>query len=133
MEIHKEKISRSKFDPMALPASYPSENITGFDGIDPEKPIFSIGTAANILEVHPRTLKIYEKEGLIKPFTRAGRRYFSINDIQWIACLRNMIHDHGISIASVKRILMFTSCHEIVGCPEAKRKRCMAFGSPTEH
>ncbi len=99
------------------------------EGIDPEKPIFTIGTASNMLEVHPRTLRIYEKEGLIKPLRKGQRRYFSINDLQWITCIRSMIHDQGISIAGIKKLLEFTGCWNIVDCPEDKRKTCTAYRS----
>ncbi len=104
-----------------------------FQGIDPEQPLFSIGTAAAILEVHPRTLRIYEEEGLIKPFRKAGRRYYSLNDIQWTKCLRYMIHDQGISIAGIKRLLEFTPCWNIVECPMEKRKKCSAYGCGMPH
>ena len=104
-----------------------------FQGIDPEQPLFSIGTAAAILEVHPRTLRIYEEEGLIRPFRKAGRRYYSLNDIQWTKCLRYMIHDQGISIAGIKRLLDFTPCWNIVECPMEKRKKCSAYGCGIPH
>ncbi len=101
--------------------------------IDPERPLFSIGTAAAMLEVHPRTLRIYEEEGLIKPFRRSGRRYFSLNDIQWVKCLRHMIHDQGISIAGIKRLLELTPCWQIAECPMSKRRQCSACGCATVH
>ncbi len=104
-----------------------------FQGMDPEQPLFSIGTAAAILEVHPRTLRIYEEEGLIRPFRKAGRRYYSLNDIQWTKCLRHMIHDQGISIAGIKRLLEFTPCWNIVECPMEKRKKCSAYGCRMPH
>ncbi len=97
------------------------------EGVDPDKPIFSIGTAANMLEVHPRTLRIYEKESLIKPLRKGQRRYYSLNDMQWITCLRSMIHDQGISIAGIKKLLNYTACWNIVNCPLEKRKKCTAF------
>lgn len=101
--------------------------------LDPERPLFSIGTAAAMLEVHPRTLRIYEEEGLIKPFRKSGRRYFSLNDIQWIKCLRHMIHDQGISIAGIKRLLELTPCWQIADCPAMKRNKCSACGWTTVH
>ncbi len=102
---------------------------TGFEGVEPDKAIFPIGTAASMLEVHPRTLRIYEDEGLVKPSRRGGRRYYSLNDIQWIKCLRHMIHDQGISIAGIKKLMQYTSCWSIVECPMEKRKRCTAYKS----
>ena len=48
--------------------------------------------------VHPRTIRIYEEEGLVKPSRQGSKRYFSNDDIEWIQCLRDLIHDDGISI-----------------------------------
>jgi len=106
-----------------------------FQGIDPEQPLFSIGTAAAMLEIHPRTMRIYEEEGLVRPFRKAGRRYYSLNDIQWIKCIRYMIHDQGISIAGIKRLLDYAPCWNIVECPLEKRKNCTACrcGSGKRH
>ncbi|GEM_PF-6816052 len=99
----------------------------GLEGMDPEKPMFPIGTVATLLEVHPRTLRIYESEGLIHPWRKGGRRYYSLNDIQWLKCLRHMIHDQGISIAGIKKLMQYTSCWNIVECPMEKRKGCTAY------
>ena len=100
---------------------------TGFEGVEPDRAIFPIGTAASMLEVHPRTLRIYEDEGLVKPHRKGGRRYYSLNDIQWIKCLRHMIHDQGISIAGIKKLMEYTACWNIVDCPMEKRKKCTAY------
>ncbi|MDA8163006.1 MAG: MerR family transcriptional regulator [Desulfobacteraceae bacterium] len=99
------------------------------NNVDPDKSVFSIGVAAVMLEIHPRTLRIYENEKLIKPFRKGQRRYYSLNDIQWIMCLRSMIHDHGVSIAGLKRLLQYMACWNIVKCPLEKRKVCNAYNS----
>lgn len=70
--------------------------------ISDNKAIFTIGTAAKMLEVHPRTLRIYERENLVKPLRKGQWRYYTMDDIKWIQCLRDMIHEHGISIAAIK-------------------------------
>ena len=95
--------------------------------VDETKAIFTIGVAAQMLGVHPRTLRIYEEEGLITPQRKGKWRYFTMDDIKWIECLREMIHEHGISIAAVKKLLLYTPCWNITDCPFAKRKLCTAF------
>lgn len=95
--------------------------------IDEKQAIFTIGIAAQMLEVHPRTLRIYEQEGLIRPLRKGKWRYFTMNDIKWIECLRNMIHDKGMSIAAIKKLLQYTPCWNITDCPFEKRKQCTAF------
>ena len=96
-----------------------------------DEPIFTIGMAAKILEVHQRTLRNYEESGLVKPARRGKWRYYSMRDIKWIECLREMIHEHGISINAVKKLLAYTPCWNIIDCPFEKRQRCSAFFSNT--
>ena len=89
-------------------------------------PVYPIGVAARLLNVHPRTLRIYEDEGLIRPERQGERRLYSQNDITWIGCLRSMIHDEGISIPGIKKLLQFASCYEIRDCPKEKHCNCDA-------
>ena len=94
--------------------------------IKKDLPVYPIGVAAKLLDVHPRTLRIYEDEGLIKP-TRAGnRRLYSANDLTWIGCLRRLIHDEGISIPGIKKLLRYATCHEIADCPKEIHCTCDA-------
>ncbi len=97
--------------------------------VDEKKAIFTIGVAAQMLDIHPRTLRIYEDEGLIKPVRKGKWRYYTLDDIKWIECLREMIHEHGISIPAVKKLLKYTPCWNITDCPFEKRKLCTAFMS----
>ena len=97
--------------------------------ISDNKAVFTIGTAARMLEVHPRTLRIYEKENLVKPLRRGQWRYYTMDDIKWIQCLRDMIHQQGISIAAIKKLLKYTPCWNIADCPFEMRKQCTSFMS----
>jgi MerR family transcriptional regulator/heat shock protein HspR len=92
----------------------------------PDLPIYPIGVAAKLVNVHPRTLRIYESEGLIKPAHRGSRRVFSPNDIKWIECLRSMIHDEGISIPGLKKLLQLVPCWEVADCPPEICESCQA-------
>ncbi len=95
--------------------------------IDEEKAMFTIGVAAQMLSVHPRTLRIYEQEELVKPMRKGKWRYYTMNDIKWIECLRQMIHENGISIAAIRKLLQYTPCWNVADCPFEKRKQCTAF------
>ncbi len=89
-------------------------------------PVYPIGVAAKLLNVHPRTLRIYEKEGLIQPKIVGSRRMFSADDIQWINCIRRFIHEEGISIPGLKKLLTFVPCWEIADCPPGINECCGA-------
>ncbi len=90
-------------------------------------PIFPISVAAKLLGVHPRTIRIYEDEGLIKPSRRGQKRYFSQDDIQWIQCIRYLIHEEGVSIPGIKKLLKLSPCWEIKVCPPEIRENCSAY------
>ncbi len=95
--------------------------------VNNKEPIFPISVAARLLDVHPRTLRIYEEEGLLKPARRGNKRFFSNDDIEWVRCLRKFIHEEGISIPGVKKLLKLTPCWQIKNCPEDVRSGCTAF------
>ena len=94
---------------------------------DDNMPVYPMGVAARILGVHPRTLRIYEAEGLICPRRHGGKRFFSQSDLAWITCLRSLIHEENISIEGVKRLLELVPCWKIKDCPEEVRENCIAL------
>lgn len=70
------------------------------------KPLFTLSVAAEIIGVHPRTLMIYEKEGLISPErTKTNRRRFSKNDLRKLNFIRFLTNKRGINLAGVSAIL----------------------------
>ncbi|MFQ5900604.1 MAG: MerR family transcriptional regulator [Thermodesulfobacteriota bacterium] len=74
--------------------------------IDPNRSIFPISVAAEILEVNPRTLRIYEEKGLIKPSrTDGNRRLYSLKDISLLEYVHYMIQIKRINAAGVREIL----------------------------
>src|SRR5437870_1175251 len=51
--------------------------------INADRPVFTLSVAADLLGMHPRTLRIYEEEGLVVPArTQTKRRRYSQNDIK---------------------------------------------------
>lgn len=94
--------------------------------VRPDVPVYPIGVAARLLNVHPRTLRIYEQEGLIKPAHQGSRRMFSANDVKWVECLRSMIHDDGVSIPGLKKLLALVPCWQICDCPAEIHENCEA-------
>lgn len=99
--------------------------------MEESKAMLTIGMAAEMLELHPRTLRNYEEAGLISPKRKGKWRYYTLRDIQWIECLREIVHVHGVSLNAVKKLLRHTPCWNIVDCPFEKRQRCSAFFSST--
>jgi MerR family transcriptional regulator, heat shock protein HspR len=100
------------------------------DLTDEEKksmPLYPIGIVAELIGTTDQTLRLYEKHGLIKPARRNKNRYYSENDIKWIRCLRELIHNQKISIEGIKKLLDYAPCWEITKCSEQRRSKCSAF------
>jgi DNA-binding transcriptional MerR regulator len=72
-------------------------------GRDPERPVYVISVAAELVRVHPRTLRIYELEGLICPArTRSNIRLYSEKDIRRVLWIRHLTHNLGVNLAGVR-------------------------------
>lgn len=72
-------------------------------GRDPERPVYVISVAAELVRVHPRTLRIYELEGLICPArTRTNIRLYSENDIRRVLWIRHLTRNLGVNLAGVR-------------------------------
>ena len=70
---------------------------------DPSRPVYVISVAASILSVHPRTLRIYEEEGLVCPArTPTNIRLYSENDVRRIMWIRHLTQNLGVNLAGVR-------------------------------
>jgi len=96
------------------------------DGIDDDRPVYPIGVASELLGIHPRTIILYEKKGLLKLARRGRQRVLSNNDLKRIRCIRHLIHEKGLNLEGIVRLLALIPCWEIRGCTEEERANCNA-------
>lgn len=74
-------------------------------GRDPSRPVYVISVAASIVAAHPRTLRIYEDEGLVCPArTPTNIRLYSEEDIRRILWIRHLTRDRGVNLAGVRTL-----------------------------
>jgi MerR family transcriptional regulator/heat shock protein HspR len=70
---------------------------------DPTRPVYVISVAAGIVRVHPRTLRIYEDEGLVCPKrTPTNIRLYSEEDIRRVLWIRHLTQNLGVNLAGVR-------------------------------
>jgi len=68
-------------------------------------PVYVISIAAERVGLHPQTLRLYEKEGLLKPERRGANRLYSDWDIERVRHIRRLTQDMGVNLAGVEIIL----------------------------
>lgn len=87
----------------ARPADGPTPVYRGRPDRDPTRPVYVISVAARIVSVHPRTLRIYEDEGLIEPArTPTNIRLYSDEDIRRILWIRHLTQERGVNLAGIR-------------------------------
>jgi MerR family transcriptional regulator, heat shock protein HspR len=72
---------------------------------DPDHAVFVISVAAELAGVHPQTLRIYERKGLVDPArTGGGSRRYSEGDLDRLRRITELTEE-GLNLAGVKRVL----------------------------
>jgi MerR family transcriptional regulator, heat shock protein HspR len=80
---------------------------------DPKRPRYFISIAAELAAVHPRTLRIYDEEGLVCPQRRNNLRLYSEADIERVRIIRFLTRRQGVNLAGVKVILQLEALGKI--------------------
>lgn len=73
------------------------------------EPLFVISVAARLVEMHPQTLRKYEREGLIAPSRTTGNlRLYSDEDIERLRQVKYLVETRGLNLAGVQLALELT-------------------------
>jgi MerR family transcriptional regulator/heat shock protein HspR len=71
-----------------------------------DRAVYIISVAAELAGVHPQTLRIYERKGLVRPQRTSGNtRRYSDRDIDLLRQIQDLTQDRGINLAGVKMII----------------------------
>jgi MerR family transcriptional regulator, heat shock protein HspR len=71
-----------------------------------DRPRYMISVAADIVGMHPQTLRIYENKGLIRPKrTNGGTRLYSDADIERLQLIQRLTNDLGLNLAGVEHVM----------------------------
>jgi len=77
---------------------------------DPRAGLYMIGVVAAKYEIHPQTLRLYEREGLLRPSRTVGRtRLYSDEDMERLEFILSLTRELGINLAGVDVILNLRS------------------------
>jgi MerR family transcriptional regulator/heat shock protein HspR len=74
--------------------------------VETNRGVFMISVAAQLANMHPQTLRVYETRGLIEPQrSPKGTRLYSQEDVEKLRRIQEMTADLGINLAGVERVL----------------------------
>lgn len=79
------------------------------------RPVYVISIAAGLAGCHPRTLRIYEEEGLLDPVrTETNIRLYSDEDLQRVRVIRYLTQVRGVNLAGVKLLLHMRDASDLM-------------------
>jgi MerR family transcriptional regulator/heat shock protein HspR len=71
-----------------------------------DRPRYMISVAADIVGMHPQTLRIYENKGLVRPKrTPGGTRLYSERDLERLRAIQRLTTELGLNLAGVEHVL----------------------------
>ena len=73
--------------------------------VDQERGVFMISVAAELADMHPQTLRMYEARGLIEPKrSPKGTRLYSHSDVERLRRIQELTSDAGMNLAGVEKV-----------------------------
>jgi MerR family transcriptional regulator/heat shock protein HspR len=80
-----------------------------------QRPVYVISVAASLTGCHPRTLRIYEEEGLLEPVrTETNIRLYSDDDVYRVRVIRYLTQKRGVNLAGVKLLLQLREAGDLL-------------------
>lgn len=71
-----------------------------------DRPVYIISVAAELVDMHPQTLRLYERKGLIRPKRSSGKtRLYSERDVEKLREIRRLTQELGVNLAGVEEII----------------------------
>jgi hypothetical protein len=86
-----------------------------------QKPLYTISVIADLMGVHPETLRVWERHGLVKPPRRNAQRLYTDNDLKRLSFIRGLL-DKGLNLMGVASHLTFYPCWLHDDCPKCMRQ-----------
>ncbi len=69
-----------------------------------DRPVYIISVAAQLVNMHPQTLRLYERRGLVIPKRQGKNRLYSQDDIERLLFIQRLTQELGINLAGVEMI-----------------------------
>lgn len=92
---------------------------------DLDEPIYVISVAARMVNLHPQTLRHYEKLGLVDPARRGNQRMYSQRDVDKLTKIAQLMENLGVNLAGVEVILNMSRQIEELQTQMAQMERAL--------
>ena len=80
------------------------------------RPLYPIGVVADLIDVHPETIRVWEKHGLVQPARRSGKRFFSEIDLKRLQFIKRLISE-DLNLPAIRHYLQLYPCWQANDCP----------------
>lgn len=78
--------------------------------------LFPISIVSEMMNVHPETVRVWERAGLISPQRRSGKRFYSQNDVLRLRFIKKLMSDQ-LNIPAIRHYLKLYPCWNMDTCP----------------
>src|SRR4029078_6043460 len=83
-----------------------ANRVGGAAALMPDRPRYMISVAADLVGMHPQTLRMYEARGLVRPGrTPGGTRLYSDADVERLRLVQRLTTELGLNLAGVEHVL----------------------------
>ena len=101
--------------------------------MDEREPLYVISIAARKVGMHPQTLRLYERLGLVKPARHGSNRHYSEADLQRLRQIQRLTQDMGVNLAGVEIILnLLEQVRDLQAALEEVRQQRLPVPLPSE-
>ena len=87
----------------------------------PNRPRYTISIVSELVAVHPETIRVWERKGLIRPSRRSGKRFYSENDLKRLRFIKSLIAER-LNLPGIKHYLRLYPCWQQDGCPSCMHR-----------
>ena len=86
-----------------------------------DRPVYSIGIVSDVISVHPETIRVWERHGIVRPVRRNRHRMYSATDVKRLDFIRQLLAE-GLNLVAVRRHLTLYPCWWHGECPPCMNK-----------
>ena len=85
-----------------------------------ELPLYPIRSVAELIDVHPETIRIWERHGIIKPQRKGGKRFYTETDLKRLFFIKRLLNEN-LNLPAICHYLKMYPCWYMKDCPSCMK------------